>query len=164
MGNPRKPLALSLLHGNPGKRALNHNEPQFTGSPVCPDWLNPVAKAEFNRLISELSYLDLLKATDQAALEAYCVAYSRWRTAEAIIDREGQTVQEPVVTRSGNISGYRLKKHPAVTVAKDERASMLAAGRLFGLSPASRSSLHAPAPEQPAASDDDDDDLYAPVN
>jgi len=128
---------------------------------VCPDWLNPLARAEFERLISELGHVDLLKATDQAALEAYCVAYARWRSAEEIVDREGQTVREPVVTRSGNISGYRTKKHPAVTVAKDERASMLAAGRLFGLSPASRSSLHAPAPERPAEDNGSDDDLYA---
>jgi phage terminase small subunit len=63
------------------------------------------------------------------------------------------------VTRSGNVSGYRTKKHPAVTVAKDERAAMLTAGRLFGMTPASRSSIHAPEPEQPIE-DDDDDDIF----
>jgi P27 family predicted phage terminase small subunit len=159
----RKPTALKLLHGN-RKSSLNPHEPRFSGQPVCPDWLNPLAKSEFKRITSELGHIDLLKGTDQAALEAYCVAYARWRSAEEIVNREGQTVNEPVVTRSGNISGYRIKKHPAVTVAKDERASMLACGTLFGLSPSSRASLHAPAVDLPTNDEDDDGDLYAPVN
>jgi P27 family predicted phage terminase small subunit len=109
-------------------------------------------------LNADLSHLDLLKATDQAALAAYCQAYARWVTAERIIEVEGQLVREPIVTRSGNVTGHRWKKHPAVTIAKDERAAMLAAGRLFGLNPSSRSTIHAPATEQRA--DDDDDIAY----
>lgn len=164
MSNPRKPLALLLLHGNPGKRRLNHNEPKFSGTPLCPSWLHPLAKAEFTRITSQLVHLDLLKATDQAALEAYCQSYARWVTAEQQVEAEGQLVKEPIVTRSGNVSGYRWKKNPAVTIAKDERAAMLAAGRLFGLNPSSRASIHAPSPDLPSSTNDsDDDDLY-PMN
>jgi P27 family predicted phage terminase small subunit len=159
MPNPRKPLAVKLLHGNPGKRALNKNEPRFTGKPRCPDWLHPLAKQEWKRIVAEFKHLDLLKATDQAALAAYCVAYARWRTAEEIVEQEGQMIKEPILTRSGNVTGYRWKKHPAVAVAKDERAAMLTAGRLFGLNPSSRGSIHAPEPEQ-HIDDDDDDDIF----
>lgn len=159
MPNPRKPLAVQLLHGNPGKRALNRNEPRFNGKPVCPAWLDPLAKQEWKRITTEFKHLDLLKATDQAALAAYCVSYSRWRSAEEIVEREGQMIREPILTRSGNVSGYRWKKHPAVAIAKDERAAMLAAGRLFGLNPSSRGSIHAPEPEQPI-DDDSDEDLF----
>ena len=164
MSNPRKPLALSLLHGNPGKRPLNHNEPKFRGGPKCPDWLYPLARAEFNRLTSELTHLDLLKATDQAALEAYCQSCARWITAEQQVEAEGQLIREPIVTRSGNVSGDRWKRHPASIVAKDERAAMLAAGKLFGLSPSSRANIYAPAPDLPATDEDDDSDLYEQIN
>lgn len=160
MPNPKKPLAMALLHGNPGKRRLNTKEPQIDGKARCPQWLDPLAKREWQRITNEFAHLDLIKATDQAALAAYCVAYSRWRSAEAIIEREGQMVQEPIVTRSGNISGYRSRKHPAVAIAKDERASMLASGRLFGLNPSSRGSVHAPERADLPVDDDDDLDLY----
>ena len=162
MANPRKPLAVALLHGNPGKRQLNKREPKFTGKPTCPTWLHPLAKREWKRIAAETTGLDLIKATDQSALAAYCQSYARWRTAEEIVEREGQLVQEPIVTRSGNVTGFRWKKHPAVTVAKDERATMLAAGRLFGLSPSSRTSLHVPVEETPAEDESDINDyLFA---
>jgi P27 family predicted phage terminase small subunit len=163
--NPKKPLAIALLHGNPGKRSLNRNEPKFRGRPKCPSWLSALAKKEFKRVLAETDHLDLLKASDQAALEAYCVAYARWITAEEIVEREGQIIREPIVTRSGNVSGFRWKKNPAVTIAKDERAAMLSAGRLFGLSPASRATIHAPMPDQPIDDNDmSDAELFGTFN
>jgi P27 family predicted phage terminase small subunit len=154
----RKPTALKLLHGN-RKSAINQNEPRFGGAPKCPEWLHPLAKREWKRVMTEFRDTGLVTAADQAALASYCQSYARWRQAEEQIESEGQLIREPIVTRSGNVSGYRTKKHPAVTVAKDERAAMLTAGRLFGMTPASRSSIHAPEPEQPIE-DDDDDDIF----
>jgi P27 family predicted phage terminase small subunit len=160
----RKPNALKLLHGN-RRGSINQREPRFKGAPMLPSWLHPLAKTEWKRLMAELSHLDMLKATDQAALAAYCQSYARWITAESAVEAEGQLIREPVVTRSGNISGYRMKKNPAVTIAKDERACMLSAGRLFGLSPVSRAAIHTPSPEAaPSLDDDDIDDLLRDVD
>ena len=106
-------------------------------------------------MMSEFAHTGLVTVPDQAALAAYAQAYARWRQAEEQIEREGQLVKEPVVTRSGNISGWRWKKHPAVTIAKDERAAMIATGRLFGLNPSSRTSLHVPEQEAPSYDADD---------
>jgi len=160
MSNPRKPLAISLLHGNPSKRPLNHNEPAFTGRPRCPVWLHPLAKREWARIVAELAHLDMLRSTDQSSLAAYCQSYARWVEAEKQVSKEGQMVKEPVVTRSGTVTGYRWKKHPAVTIAKDERAAMIATGRLFGLSPSSRSAIHAPAIDRFPDDDLSDDELF----
>jgi len=164
MPNPKKPLAIALLHGNPGKRRINKQEPNFIGRPECPEWLHPIAQREWKRIEREFSELGLLTAPDMAALAAYCQAYARWRTAEETVQHEGQMVKEPIVTRSGNSTGrYRRKKHPAVTVAKDERAAMLQAGRLFGLDPASRGRISAPQQDAPEP-DEDFSDLYGPLN
>lgn len=157
----RKPTALKLLHGN-RKATINTREPRFVGLPICPQWLHPRAKAEWKRVLAEFADTGLITAVDGAALAAYCQAYARWRQAEEQVSREGQMVKEHIVTRSGNPTGrYRTKKHPAVTIARDERAAMIAAGRLFGFDPTSRTRVLIPeSPPDPVPGDDDDSDLY----
>jgi P27 family predicted phage terminase small subunit len=141
-GRPPKPIALKKLAGNPGKRKLNQAEPQFAGAPSCPEWLNADAKVEWNRVVKELFALDMLRAVDTAALAAYCQSYSRWMSAEMIVDKEGQTVREPVVNKAGQIVAHKMKRHPATIIAKDEKASMHRAASLFGFDPSSRSRIN----------------------
>jgi P27 family predicted phage terminase small subunit len=162
-GRKPKPKAMKELHGNPGKRPLNANEPQFSGFVRMPDWVPELAKEEFTRVVEIVGGIDLLKATDQAALEAYAVAYARWRTAEAIVDEEGQTVHEPIVNKAGEIVGHKIKRHPATIVAKDERLSMLKAASLFGFDPSSRSRVQVPEGNgaTPDHDDDGDEDIFA---
>jgi P27 family predicted phage terminase small subunit len=96
----------------------------------CPAHLDTVARREWRRVTAEGSF----NATDRAGLVAYCVAYSNWLAAQAIVQREGQTIGEPIVNRStGNVTGHRVKRHPASVVAKDERAAMLQAAQRLGL-------------------------------
>ena len=140
-GPSPKPTALKLVQGNPGKRALNKKEPKFRGAPVCPDWLSPPAKTEWKRVVKELSALDMLRSVDSSALAAYCQSYSRWQSAERIIDCEGQTVNEPITNKVGEVIGHKTKRHPATVIAKDSLASMLRASALFGFDPSSRSRL-----------------------
>jgi P27 family predicted phage terminase small subunit len=140
-GPPPKPTALRLVEGNPGKRKLNKNEPRFGGTPACPVWLSPDAKTEWKRVVKELSALDMLRSVDSSALAAYCQSYSRWQSAERIIDCEGQTVNEPITNKAGEVIGHKTKRHPATTIAKDSLASMLRASALFGFDPSSRSRL-----------------------
>jgi phage terminase small subunit len=68
---------MKALAGNPGRRPLNANEPQFTGTPNCPSWLNTAAKAEWKRVVAELKSLDMLRGVDTAALAGYCQAYAK---------------------------------------------------------------------------------------
>ena len=50
-GRKPKPTAVKKMEGNPGKRKLNTKEPvPAKGMPVCPDWLMPEAKKEWERL------------------------------------------------------------------------------------------------------------------
>jgi P27 family predicted phage terminase small subunit len=106
---------LKLIQGNPGKRPINRREPKFTGAPVCPAWLTNVAKIEWKRVVLELESLDMLRAVDTAALAAYCVSYARWKSAEAIVDLQGQTVSEPILSKTGKV--------PSVAMASQERSA-----------------------------------------
>jgi P27 family predicted phage terminase small subunit len=136
-----KPLRLKQLEGNPGKRRLNKNEPQFSGLPTCPDWLTPLAKIEWDSVVAEMASLDMLRKVDSASLAAYCQSYARWRSAELIVEQEGQTIQEPMTNRAGEVVGYKVKRHPATAISKDALASMHKASALFGFDPSSRSRL-----------------------
>jgi P27 family predicted phage terminase small subunit len=148
-GRKPKPTALKALAGNPGKRPLNKSEPHFTGTPSCPSWLNKEAKKEWKRVVAELSALDMLRGVDTAALAAYCQSYARWRSAEQMVEQEGQTVAEPILNKQGELIGHRVKRHPATTIAREAQAAMLKASSLFGFDPSSRSRLFiAPKPQK----------------
>ncbi len=163
-GRKPKPSALKQLTGNPGKRKLNEHEPAFSGAPKCPAWLSKVAKQEWRRIVGELTALDMLRSVDTASLAAYCQSYARWRSAEEIVEREGQTVNEPIVSKAGEVIGSRVRRHPATTVARESQAAMLKAAALFGFDPSSRSRLSvAPKSERSeldALLDDNGDDAY----
>lgn len=163
-GRRPKPTALKLLTGNPGKRPLNDSEPHFGGSPKCPSWLPKVAKAEWRRVAAELEALDMLRSVDTAALAAYCLAFARWRSAEEIVEREGQIHDEPILDKNGTVVGHKKKRHPATTVAREERAAMIKAAALFGFDPSSRSRLSvAPKgknPDDDLTRDDEHDPAY----
>jgi len=71
------------LHGNPGKRPLNTNEPQpELGIPELPTILNGEALLEWHRITAELLRLGLVTKVDRAAVAAYCRAWGRWVEAE----------------------------------------------------------------------------------
>ena len=140
-GRRPKPNALKKAEGKPGKRKKNRAEPKFGGALSCPSWLTLPAKNEWARVTAELKALDLLQSTDRAALAAYCLAWARWKSAEEIVTREGQTVEEPILDKQREIIGQTVKRHPATIIAKDERAGMLRAASLFGFDPSSRSRL-----------------------
>jgi P27 family predicted phage terminase small subunit len=148
-GPAPKPTALKLIQGNAGKRPLNKREPKFAGAPTCPSWLTKQAKAEWKRVVAELAALDMIRSVDSAALAAYCQSYARWRSAEEIVDAEGQTIQEPVTNNASDVVGYKVERHPATTIAKDALTQMLRAAALFGFDPSSRSHIHVPeAPKE----------------
>ena len=82
-GRRPTPTALKLIQGNPGKRALNPNEPKpVTAVPTYPAHLSPTAKAEWKRLAQQLEKLGMISQLDRTAFAAYCQAYGRWVEAE----------------------------------------------------------------------------------
>jgi P27 family predicted phage terminase small subunit len=162
-GRKPKPLAMKELHGNPGKRPLNKKEPQFTGAPICPEWLTKIAKEEWTRIVHELADLGLLRSTDQSALAAYCLSYARWRSAELIVEEEGQVVKEPITSGKDEdkvVLGYKHKRHPATIIAKDEKMAMSKLASLFGFDPSSRSRIQVPEGNEKPTHEEKDEDIF----
>jgi P27 family predicted phage terminase small subunit len=142
MGRNNKPTALKRLQGNPGKRALNNCEPQFSGTPKCPSWLDKDAKAEWKRVATELEALNMLTRCDQSALAGYCKSYSTWKQAELLVTQHGLVLTEPILSKAGEVVGQRIKRNPATTIASDALKSLARYGSLFGFDPSSRARLH----------------------
>lgn len=143
-GRKPKPQELKDLQGTARPDRDNKNAPKFGGKPVMPALVAalPHAKAEWERVMNELAALDLLKATDQAALTGYCVQWSRWLQAEETVTAEGQTVNEPIVSKAGEVVGHRVKRHPATIIASDALKLMKAIASSFGFDPSSRTKIN----------------------
>jgi P27 family predicted phage terminase small subunit len=52
------------------------------GMPQCPEWLDEIAKREWQRVCEHLKAMGTLPITDKSVIECYCAAYSRWQKAE----------------------------------------------------------------------------------
>lgn len=137
-GRRAKPTARKELAGNPGKRALNKEEPVFTpikgASP--PDWFEeedlPLATIMWEMTIKELCGQGLLCVTDLAVLERWCVAYEFWRRAVRNIARQGNAI-------TGAMGG--MIKNPELTAKKEQESEMSSTGSMLGLDPSSRQRL-----------------------
>ena len=141
-GRRPKPTALKELAGNPGKRAMNRNEPKFSGLPTCPPHLDKAAKTEWKRISKELSAVGLLTAVDRAALAAYCQCWSRWVAAE-------ESIRETSLVVKSAKSGYPIQ-NPFVAIANTALDLMKKFLTEFGLTPASRSRLSVDADKSSA--------------
>jgi P27 family predicted phage terminase small subunit len=139
-GRRPKPTRLKVLTGNPGRRPLNTNEPRPEAVvPECPVELGPVARREWDRLAGELAPLRILTNLDRAALAAYCGAYGMWAEATEAIQKFGTMIKSP--------SGYPVQS-PYVSIANRQAEIMMRIASEFGFTPASRSRISTPSPNE----------------
>jgi len=139
-GRRPKPTRIKALTGNPGKRPLNQAEPRPEPvAPDCPPELGGPAQREWARLVDELTKLGLLTNLDRAALAAYCGAYAMWAEATEQINKFGTMVKSP--------TGYPVQS-PYVSIANRQAEIMMRIASEFGFTPASRSRIAAPLPDQ----------------
>jgi phage terminase small subunit len=104
MGRGAKPksTALKILQGNPGKRKLNLDEPEYTiGAPDKPDWLDPYASSEWDRLSEVMLASRLLTTADFGILLSTCLAYSQVKRNELAIQHYGSDTYT-VLDKQGN--------------------------------------------------------------
>lgn len=132
-GRRPKPTALKKLAGNPGKRPLNDNEPEFTliTDIEPPTWLSDKAIIMWETVMPELLRNKVLTVADIHNVEVFCMAYNRWRQAEDDIKVNGVTITNENTTI----------KNPAVTVVNEATTQMMKFGALLGLDPSSRQRL-----------------------
>lgn len=132
-GRKPKPTALKIAEGNPGKRALNHNEPKpGPGVPECPAHLHGESRKEWGRIAPELDRMGLLTHVDRVALACYCESWGSYINAllqmrkkgEVVIGSEGQEIK----------SKWRI-------IADDQKRLFTRILAEFGLTPSSRARM-----------------------
>lgn len=130
-GRRPKPTAKKELAGNPGKRALNKDEPDFglVKNIDCPIWMGEFGQELWETVTPLLCSEKILEATDIQNLQVYCNAYDQFRMAQEEVRKNGITL----TTEMGSIV-----KNPAVTAVKEATAMMATYGGMLGLDPSSR--------------------------
>lgn len=144
----RKPLPtnLKVLRGNPGQRRLNPSEP--TPAPLAvdvPDELtpDPDAAGEWTRTIAPAILRGQVTSADRSVAIAHCVLWATWRS---------QLVE---ASRHAHIIAVGEQKHPmpnpARIMANKTLALLIRVDAELGLTPSSRSRVHAVPVAQPAS-------------
>ena len=145
MGKPGRapqPTKLKLVHGNPGKRPLNANEPTPPvpdAVPYAPRHLNAEAKKEWRRVTGILMDLGLYTELDRAGWAMLCQAWGRWVVAE----RELQERGEILISAKGYM--YQNPWRHEANKAQEQMRRMMTE---FGMTPSSRSRFNLPGEQE----------------
>lgn len=91
MARPSKPTALKLIAGNPGKRALNKQEPDptYLHDLTPPEWLAPDAAQVWSEMAPMAARSKLLTEVDVQAFAMGCVAIAGYRLATRRTGEDG---------------------------------------------------------------------------
>ena len=138
-GPPPTPTQLKIVSGNPGRRALNKNEPKpKTATKRAPAGLSKAALKHWHTVAKHLTEARILTELDKPALILYCEAWARWRDATDEVQKRGMLVKAP--------SGYPMQ-NPYLAIANKAFEQMQKMLVEFGMTPASRSRIQV-EPEQ----------------
>lgn len=116
--------------------------------PRPPKHLNATERKVWKRVAPTLVAAELLTANDLGTFESYVVIYARALDSEAVVARDGRTIETP----------QGMKRHPELMTAERARADMRKYEKLFGMSPADRAGLRLP-PSKPAVKNDPWDEV-----
>jgi len=145
-GRKPKPTQMHILNGNPSKIRLEDRisnevkmkEYQPGEYPNAPEWLDEIAKEEWNRVAPMLANSKLMTEADTKALEAYCKCWSRYIEAEKQMDELGSTIFQP------NQKSKYIQQLPQVAIAQKYLKLCKDFMTEFGLTPSSRGRMQLP--------------------
>jgi len=138
-GRRPTPTALKLVKGNPGKRAINKQEPKPAREiPSAPAHLTDEGKVAWGRLTVLLDRMGVLTEADAMALERLCDCYAEILSLRSLVDEKGRTYE--TVSTAGEMV---IKANPAVPMLADADRRFKSYLVEFGLTPAARSKVQA---------------------
>lgn len=143
-GPKPQPTVIKMLRGNPGKRAFNQEEPAPAGviSTEMPEELTTaIEQSEWNKTIVPAIRNGTITATDRPTAIAHCVYWATWRSQ--LLEAE----------RHPHIIAVGPNKHPmpnpARGMANKTYQILLKIDADLGLTPSSRSRVHASKGSKP---------------
>jgi P27 family predicted phage terminase small subunit len=114
------------------------------GAPEPPEWLDPIARAEFLRVIDQIEDLKILSPADATSLAIYAEAY------KAYYEVSWRLRQEGVVLENGQVN-------PLMHIQNQCASHVMKCGSLFGLSPKDRGTIRIKKPDEGETQDAFDD-------
>jgi P27 family predicted phage terminase small subunit len=139
-GPKPKPTHLKILHGNPGGRALNKNEPKPRAKrPSCPRDFSDDAKKAWRSACTELEAMGMLHSADRELLIVFCEAVAQHRQACRAVRTAGVLIK-------GRSAG--VIKNPACQIVRDSAGTITRVAAELGLSPSARSRLSVPTADE----------------
>lgn len=144
-GRKKVPTSLKIMRGTNRRDRENPDEPRPRVLPGMepPDWLeDEVARDVWAATVPVLERTGVLTEADVDALAGYCTAMSHLRAANKEI-REGNQGRTTYVSMGEG--GMMIRKHPAIGVAHEALRLALSFQSEFGLTPSSRTRVHAKA-------------------
>jgi P27 family predicted phage terminase small subunit len=138
----RKSIEDHKLSGTYRADRHDRKSPQFAPGATAPKYLSKVAKAEWRRIAPLLKEAGILQAVDTTILAAYCVNYSGWLEAMALIKEKGMVILVESQTRTGRTS--KPAANPGVALMHAYEKAMLASAAKLGLNPSDRSRVQVP--------------------
>lgn len=147
MSNRPKPTAIKELEGNPGKRAINHDEPKVPkGVPEMPKGMGTAAKRHWRIFVRELMTVGVLSIVDGIALAEACKCAALAEKYFIAAQKEPM-VQEIYFNKEGEPAGTKWKPNPAmpayIMCSKNMKQYLIE----FGLTPSSRTKLRIEKPK-----------------
>ena len=137
-GPKPQPTKFKILRGNPGKQALNADEPQPpTDGVAIPPHLGEVAARRWDELLPMLQATRVMTRADVESLARYCDTYEWWLAVRAKLKAEGDTY--PILNDGGEVK--YIAQRPEVSIAHKLSQQLRQLESDFGLSPAARVSL-----------------------
>lgn len=106
--------------------------------PECPPQLNEIARAEWDRVCRILHAAGVITVADRAILAAYCVEWARYIEAAGMLTLEGPIVKAPKT----EVPMHNLH----LSVANRALTNVIRLAAELGLTPSSRSRIHAESP------------------
>ena len=142
------PTRLKLMRGNPGKRALNHHEPEPTPierPPAPPRYLNDLARKFWRDACRELIAMRTFGRGDLPTVAAYASACAEMAEADELIKQSGLTASSPK-------GGEYIQ--PLVVIRSMAQKRVKAFAAELGLTPSARSRIKATPPSTKGESND----------
>jgi len=148
-GPAPKPTAVRKLEGNPSRRPLPENEPQYAlGVPTRPKKMSRQARAVWDELVGEMQYTGLLCHVDQRALwqlaedeailsEVYSGIWQMVAALEKKAREEKKKIPGGALFAILNMTSGRL----AMSAIRSLANRVIIERREFGLTPSSRSRI-----------------------
>ena len=127
------PKKIHQLHGNPGRRPFNKNQPEPPVKiPKPPIRLGTIARRHWKYVVPLLEEMGVLSSIDSAALAAYCQTFEQWSNLEDVIKADNKLAKDDENKLSLK---DRLSVGRSLIQIRNQMRLMLAE---FGMTPASR--------------------------